>query len=56
MFIYNLLSVARGENDEKFDCMVWEHQYDTKLVLQKMLLGPFGCLAFLVISEEHVTS
>jgi hypothetical protein len=53
VLIYNLLSVARDENDEKLHCTVWEYHYGTKPVLQNLLLGPFGCLAYLVLSEEQ---
>ncbi len=52
VLIYNLLSVARGENDEKLNCTVWDYHFGTKPVLQKILLGPFGCLAYLVLSED----
>ena len=53
VLIYNLLSVARNENDEKLNCTVWEYHYGTKPVLQNLLLGPFGCLAYLILSEEQ---
>jgi len=53
VLIYNLLSIARGENDERPNCTVWEHHYGTKPVLQRLLPGPFGCLAYLVLSEEQ---
>ena len=53
VLIYNLLSVARDENDEKLNCTVWEYHYGTKPVLQNLLLGPFGCLAYLILSEEQ---
>ena len=53
VLIYNLLSITRGENDEKLNCTVWEHHYGTKPVLQKLPPGPFWCLAYLVLSEEQ---
>lgn len=53
VLICNLLSIARDDDDEELDCTVWEHRYGKKPVLNDLLLGPFGCLAYLVLSQEQ---
>ena len=53
VLIYNLLSIARDDDDRELDCTVWEHRFGKKPVLNDLLLGPFGCLAYLVLSQEQ---
>jgi hypothetical protein len=52
VLIYNMLTMARDKNDQEQDKNVWDVQYGQKPDAQRLLLAPFGCLAYLILSSE----
>jgi hypothetical protein len=45
--------MTRNKNDQKQDKTVWEVQYTQKPDAQRLLLAPFGCLVYLILTSEQ---
>ena len=53
VLLYNMLTLATDAQGNTLQCTVWEHHYGTKPDIERLLLGPFGCLSYLILSEEQ---
>jgi hypothetical protein len=53
VLIYNMMTMTKKKNDQEQDKTVWEVQYGHNADAQRLLLSPFGCLAYLILSSEQ---
>ena len=53
VLISNLCLLASGKNDSYLKMSVWERHYGEKPDVGRYLLGPFGCLCYLILTEEQ---
>ena len=53
VLVSNVILPARDEKGNKIGGTVWEAHYGVKPRVQDLLLGPWGCLAYLIMTEEQ---
>ena len=53
VLIQNVILPARDANGNKIGGTIWEAHYGVKPRVQDLLLGPWGCLAYLIMTEEQ---
>ena len=53
VLISNLCLLATGKNDSYLKMSVWERHYGEKPDVGRYLLGPFGCLCYLILTDEQ---
>ena len=53
VLICNLILPARDKDGKKLNKTKWENHFGVKPRVQDFLLGPWGCLAYLVLTEEQ---
>ena len=53
VLISNVILPARDEHGKTIGGTVWEAHYGVKPRVQDLLLGPWGCLAYLIMTEEQ---
>ena len=53
VLICNLILPARDKDGKKINKTKWENHFGVKPKVQDFLLGPWGCLAYLVLTEEQ---
>ena len=51
--VTNLILPARGELGEEMPMTIWEAEYGAEPDIERYLLGPFGCLSYLILTEEQ---
>jgi hypothetical protein len=51
--VSNLVLPARDDDGEEMPITIWEAEYDVEPEVERYLLGPFGCLAYLILTEEQ---
>jgi len=53
VLICNLILPARDKDGKKLNKTKWENHFGVKPRVQDFLLGPWGCLAYLILTEEQ---
>ena len=53
VLICNLILPARDKDGKKLNKTKWENHFGVKPRVQDFLLGPWGCLAYLILTAEQ---
>ena len=53
VLVSNVILPARDEDGKELGITIWQHQYGTDPDVERMILGPFGALAYLILSAEQ---
>ena len=51
--VTNLVLPARDNAGEELPITIWEAEYGAEPDIDRYLLGPFGCLSYLILTEEQ---